>query len=198
MNKLSKKRKFENNDSEEEIEINETLNIKTKGHMVYFYEDVNKHSILELINQLKDLEIQLLHIKELYDVNPVIKLHIYSNGGDAFMGLSAYDFIKSLKLPVYTYIDGLIASAATFIFLSGTKRFMSNNGTVLIHQISTCFWGKFEDLKDEIKNVNELMNICKRIYKDNTGLKKKEINKLLKRESYLNYEECLRIKFITE
>lgn len=198
MIRFNKKRKLENNEDEEEVEVGTNLNIKTKGNVVYFYEDVNKISVLELINQLRDLEIDLLHIKETYEVEPVIKLHIYSNGGDAFMGLSAYDFIKSLKIPVFTYIDGLIASAATFIFLSGKRRFMSNNGTVLIHQISTCFWGKYEDLKDEIKNVNELMNISKRIYKDNTCLKKKEINKLLKRESYLNYEECLRIKFITE
>ena len=29
---------------------------------------------------------------------------------------------------------------------------MTPNSTVLIHQISTSFWGKFEDLKDECKN----------------------------------------------
>ena len=62
-----------------------------------------------------------------------------------------------LVIAVHTYIDGLIASAATFLFLAGKKRFMTENSNILIHQISTGFWGKFEDLKDEYKNTTELM-----------------------------------------
>ena len=39
---------------------------------------------------------------------------------------------------------------------------MTENSNILIHQISTGFCGKFEDLKDEYKNTTELMKIAKK------------------------------------
>ena len=113
------------------------------------------------------------------------------------MGLSIYNFIKNNPVPIYTYIDGNIASAATFMFLGGKKRFMNTTATVLIHQISTTFWGKFEDLKDECKNTSELMRIVKDLYSENTNMKKKQLDEILKRELFLNYHECNKIGFIT-
>ena len=45
--------------------------------------------------QIKNLTNELQYQSLRYNFNPVINLHIYSDGGDAFMGLSIYDFIKS-------------------------------------------------------------------------------------------------------
>lgn len=188
----NKKRKFSLEDDDDNNKMQNELNITTKGNKIYYYESIEKTPILELIKELKTLEKTLIDIKYTYDVEPVIKLHIYSEGGDAFMGLSIYDFIKTLKVPVYTYIDGLIASAATFLFLAGEKRFMTENGNILIHQISTGFWGKFEDLEDEYKNITELMKIAKNIYTSNTKMKKKTIDTIIKRELYINYHDALK------
>ena len=192
----NKKRKLAFDDSDDDVKEQKQLNIITHGNNIYYYEPIDKIPILELINQLKELESILINLKYTYDVNPVIKLHIYSEGGDAFMGLSIYDFIKTLKIPVHTYIDGLIASAATFLFLAGKKRFMTENSNILIHQISTGFWGKFEDLKDEYKNTTELMKIAKKIYTDNTSMSKKTIDDIIKRELYLTYQDALKYKII--
>ena len=192
----NKKRKLSFDDSDDDVKEQKQLNIITHGNNIYYYEPIDKIPILELINQLKELESILINLKYTYDVNPVIKLHIYSEGGDAFMGLSIYDFIKTLKIPVHTYIDGLIASAATFLFLAGKKRFMTENSNILIHQISTGFWGKFEDLKDEYKNTTELMKIAKKIYTDNTSMSKKTIDDIIKRELYLTYQDALKYKII--
>ena len=193
-NKKKRKHLFEDIDDDvvEQIECN----IIRKGNNIYYYEAIDKKPILELISHLKDLEEILINLKYTYDVSPVIKLHIYSEGGDAFMGLSIYDFIKTLKIPVYTYIDGLIASAATFLFLAGKKRFMTENSNILIHQISTGFCGKFEDLKDEYKNTTELMKIAKKIYTDNTTMSKKTIDDIIKRELYLTYKDALKYEIV--
>ena len=192
----NKKRKLSLDDNDDDVKELKSLNIITHGNNIYYYEPIDKIPILELISQLKDLEAVLINLKYTYDVNPVIKLHIYSEGGDAFMGLSIYDFIKTLKIPVHTYIDGLIASAATFLFLAGKKRFMTENSNILIHQISTGFWGKFEDLKDEYKNTTELMKIAKKIYTDNTSMSKKTIDDIIKRELYLTYQDALKYNIV--
>ena len=165
-----------NKEDNNETEESEVYNIITKGNEIYFYEDIDKEQILQLISQIKDLNYNLQIQAFQYGFQPIIHLHIYSEGGDAFMGLSIYDFIKTLKIPVHTYIDGLIASAATFLFLAGKKRFMTENSNILIHQISTGFWGKFEDLKDEYKNTTELMKIAKKIYSSHTNEKKNLMN----------------------
>lgn len=195
-----KKKNMKRNDYDEDSESEDETNfsIKTKGNEIYYYEDIEKEQILELKSQIKDLtyELQIKSIK--YDFEPHIKLFIYSGGGDAYMGLSIYDFIKKNKVPIHTYIDGYIASAATFMFLGGYKRYMSPNSSVLIHQVSTSFWGKYEELKDECKNTTNLMEAVKNLYEENTNIKEKTLKKLLKRELFLTYNECKKIGFFTD
>ena len=174
------------------------LDINRMGNKIYFYEDIYKETVLPLIKEIQTLTYELQLQGSKYGFEPHIDLHIYSPGGDAFMGLSIYDFIKKNPVPIHTYIDGNIASAATFMFLAGQKRFMSPNATVLIHQVSTTFWGKFEDLKDEVKNTTEIMKIVRNLYSSNTTMKKKDIDAILKRELFLNYTECDKVGFITD
>tara|TARA_B100001564_G_scaffold5005_1_gene4358 strand:+ start:956 stop:1558 length:603 start_codon:yes stop_codon:yes gene_type:complete len=174
------------------------LDINKMGNKIYFYEDIYKETILSLIKEIQTLTYELQLQASKYGFEPHIDLHIYSPGGDAFMGLSIYDFIRKNAVPIHTYIDGNIASAATFMFLAGAKRFMSPNSTVLIHQVSTTFWGKFEDLKDEVKNTTEIMKIVRNLYSENTTMKKKDIDAILKRELFLNFAECEKNGFITE
>lgn len=174
------------------------LDINKMGNKIYFYEDIDKETIIALIKEIQTLTYELQLQASKYAFEPHIDLHIYSPGGDAFMGLSIYDFIRKNAVPIHTYIDGNIASAATFMFLAGAKRFMSPNSTVLIHQVSTSFWGKFEDLKDEVKNTTEIMKIVRNLYSENTTMKKKDIDAILKRELFLNFAECERNGFITQ
>jgi len=195
--KRNKKRNSKSEESDSECEDICEYNISTQGNEIYFYEDIEKEQILQLISSIKDLSYNLKIESFKYGFQPVIHLHLYSNGGDAFMGLSAYDFIRNSDIPIYTYIDGMIASAATFIYLAGHYRFMTENGTVLIHQISTNFWGKFEDLKDECHNTTELMKIVKRIYSCHTTMKKKHLDQIIKRELLLTYSECVKYGIVS-
>ena len=195
---FNKKRKRNNSDTSDEENIEKTINIITKGTHIYFYDDVDTPQILELISQIKDLESSISINSSRNQFKPVIHLHLYSYGGDAHLGLSMFDFLQNLSIDVYTYIDGLIASAATFIYLFGKKRFMSPYSYILIHQISTNFWGKFEDLKDEVENTTKMMKLYLDIYSKNTSMKKKYIEQILCRELYLNFDECKKYNFIKE
>jgi len=195
--KIGKKRLAHDDSDDESDEVSEKK-IITSGNEIYFYADISKKEILELIKQIRELTFTL-QIKSIqYDFDPHINLHIYSDGGDAFMGFSIYEFIKKNKVPIYTYIDGYIASAATFMYLAGEKRFMNRNASVLIHQISTSFWGKFEELKDECENTTNLMNNLITLYTENTQIKEKKLRKLLKRELFLTFDDCKKIGFYTD
>ena len=194
----NKKKISKSDESESDCEEICDYNIRTSGNEIYFYENIGKEEILELIDQIKKLSHDLLYKSIIFDFEPHIKLHIYSDGGDAYMGLSIYNFIKNNKVPIWTYIDGYIASAATFMYLAWKKRFMDETSNVLIHQVSTSFWGKFEDLKDECQNTTNLMQIVRKLYTDNSSMSEKQLKKLIKREQFLTYDDCKKIKLFTE
>ena len=79
---------------------------------LYFYNEVKYESVLMLNKTLNDLTRQLLIAQITFDLQetPHIKLHINSDGGEVFGALSIVDRIKSSKVPVYSYAEGLVAS----------------------------------------------------------------------------------------
>ena len=166
------------------------LNITYIGNELYFYEEVNTESILYLNTMLKTME------KEVY--GPII-LYINSSGGDVFCGLSAMDHIASIKVPIHTVADGFCCSAATLMFLAGEKRFIKPHAHVLIHQISQeSEWVRFEDVKDELKNLEKLMANVIQIYRDMTDLPESKLKRMMKRDIYLDAEDCITYKIADE
>ena len=177
--------------------------IKTDGNKIYFYKAVSRDSILNLIdvikNTIKKLKGVISQIGSL-DYIPIY-LFINSEGGDYFAGLSAMDHIKNMNYPIYTVIDGMVASAATFISLAGTKRFMHNSSWVLIHQIRTWFnSGMYthELLKDEMENSNNIMKSLHTMYSQNTNIPKKNLDMFFKHDIYIDSAQALKYGIIDD
>jgi ATP-dependent Clp protease protease subunit len=161
---------------------------------LYFYNEVNNESVLMLNKTLNDLTRQLLIAQITFDLQetPHIKLHINSDGGEVFGALSIVDRIKSSKVPVYSYAEGLVASASTLISVSCHKRYIRKNTILLIHQVRSWFEGTYEDFNDEKQNMDLVMKIIKDVYLKHTKFTEEELNQLLKRDIYLNAEDAIR------
>lgn len=161
---------------------------------LYFYNEVNNESVLMLNKTLNDLTRQLLIAQITFDLQetPHIKLHINSDGGEVFGALSIVDRIKSSKIPVYSYAEGLVASASTLISVSCHKRYIRKNTILLIHQVRSWFEGTYEDFNDEKQNMDLVMKIIKDVYLKHTKFTEEELNQLLKRDIYLNAEDAIR------
>jgi ATP-dependent protease ClpP protease subunit len=137
---------------------------------------------------LKKLERELM-----YDVEmPTIRIHINSDGGELHSGLGGMDFIQSLKCRTVTIAEGVCASAATFLFLGGDQRQVTRNSYLLIHQLGSEFWGKYENMKDEMDQCDRLMKRMKRIYLRETALPSEKLDVLMKRDLYLSARKCAR------
>jgi ATP-dependent protease ClpP protease subunit len=68
---------------------------------------------------------------------------------------------------------------------------------VLIHQLNKYgFWGKFEEVKDEMKNLTMYMQRFRAIYEYETSLPEKKLKKLLKRDLYLDSRKCLKYHIV--
>lgn len=161
---------------------------------LYFYNDVNNESVLMLNKTLSDLTRQLLIAQITFDLKetPHIKLHINSDGGEVFGALSIVDRIQSSKVPVYSYAEGLVASASTLISVSCHRRYIRRNTILLIHQVRSWFQGTYEDFNDEKQNMDLVMKIIKDVYLKRTKFTEEELNTLLKRDIYLNAEDAIK------
>ena len=80
------------------------------------------------------------------------------------------DIIERSPTPIYTYIDGYAASAATLISIAGHKRFMGKHSLMLLHELSGGNEGTYKDLKEGIMNMNTFMDFAKEIYVDNSNI----------------------------
>jgi len=174
-------------------------NIEIVNNHIYFYSSIKSNSILKLNKKIKELETKLLTYADSLEWEPPgIYLHINSYGGSVFAGVAGMDHIRKCKVPVYTVVDGCAASAATFLSVVGQKRYINKHAHILIHQLSSGFWGKFSEIEDEIKNLKKLMEMIKDVYLKNTGMTKKQLNKMLKHDLWLNAQEALEYGLVDE
>lgn len=183
-----------------DFEIKDSQKVKSNNNQIWLYDEINDQSLylvknsMENINQSYDM--MKIQYSGMLTFQPVIHLHIASNGGCCFSGLHMYDIIKNNKYPVYTYVDGFIASAATFPFLGGTKRFMSDNAFIMIHQLSAWFVGTFQNLKDQYQSSTKIMNKFKQIYIKELNITNEQLEQLLKRDLWLNKDQAEGLGFI--
>jgi ATP-dependent Clp endopeptidase proteolytic subunit ClpP len=127
-----------------------------------------------------------------------IYLHIYSNGGYIHAAFAVIDVIKSCRTPVYSVIEGATASAGTLISIVCSKRFIRPTAYMLIHQLSGECWGKMNEIKDEYKNLTELMNRIKNIYETRSTLSNKKLKKLLNHDLWLSAKKSLKYGLVDE
>ena len=80
----------------------------------------------------------------------------------------------------------------------GKRRLMHKHAYMLIHQLSSGMWGKYEDLKDDMENCDSFMKTIKDIYEEHTNIPKKELAKVLKHDLWWDAETCLKYGLIDE
>jgi len=191
-------------DAEEEIYENEL--VTCEDNHIYFYDEVNTKSILTMNKFIKALNIRLLLLKAdmeiKYDshIDLQIYLHINSCGGYITDALSGVDAIRNSKIPVTTIIEGVAASSATLLSIVGAKRQITQNSSMLIHQLSGHYDGTHQQMKDDLQNSTYLEEICNKIYLENSynKLKKKVLAESLKHDLWWNSSKCMEYGLVDE
>lgn len=179
--------------------------IEVVDNHIYFYSEINRGKALELNKHINKITLELTNLKGKYsglglenDIVIPIYLHINSYGGHVSAALSMVDTILRSKIPVYCIIEGVAASAATLIAIVCKKRYITPNSRMLIHEISTNFWGKYDKVKDDMKNLDKLMTIIINLYKKYTKIPNDQVENLLKRDLWWGADECLEYGLVNE
>jgi len=188
--------------SAREVMVTEPKNLEVVDNRIYFYSEVDRETVLDLNKTLRIRHNSSVTEQKTMGVeNPVpIYLYIQSYGGSIFSGLSAMDEVLSVRqqVPVYTIVDGCCASAATFISIVGTKRYMKPNAMMLIHQLSSAMWGKYLEFQDEMKNLDMMMEKIRAIYGTYSKVPLGKLDGILKHDLWFDLKTCLRYGLVDE
>tara|TARA_B100001989_G_C24491863_1_gene440016 strand:- start:455 stop:1045 length:591 start_codon:yes stop_codon:yes gene_type:complete len=173
--------------------------ITVQDNKIYYYSNVSRGSCSELNKKIGELEGKYLGTAKSLGIEPpTIKLLINSGGGSVVSGIASMDTILRTQVPIHTYVDGFAASAATFLSVVGNYRFMSRNSYMLIHQLSTTFWGTYANFEDEKKNLDLMMTTIKNVYKKYTKVPIKKLNEILKHDLLWDANTCKEYGLIDE
>lgn len=181
------RRKVEDSDEEQSEEECDDM-VWTNQQKVYFHAAVSLKTVgkfIQCVDTAVTYALQHRHTQ--------IYVFIHSCGGDCYAGLSAMDHLKACELHVTTVADGYVASAGTFMLLGGDKRLGLPNSSILIHQLSTGFFGKYEELKEELSNSETLMETIRKLYACHTNMDSKVLDEMLKCDRVHCFERAVEL-----
>jgi ATP-dependent protease ClpP protease subunit len=108
-------------------------------------------------------------LKSLEAKHQQINVRINSGGGDVFEGITIYNALKNSTADIHVYIDGLAASMASVIALSGRIIYMSRFAQLMVHRVSGTANGDAEKLRETAALMDELEKNLITIYAERTG-----------------------------
>lgn len=172
--------------NEENTNFNALLNIIKNN--IYFSGPLTDESIFAITSQVVAMQ---------YRDNSEINLYIKSQGGALLPTLGLVDIIRTSDIPINTYIDGYVASAATLLSVVGTNRFINKHGVMLIHQLRMgSEYNKYNEIKDYSENSDTLMNIIRSIYLEYSNITESQLNYYLDHDLWMNSTTCKKLGLV--
>lgn len=119
----------------------------------------------------------------------IIPVVIDSYGGQVYSLMSMVSAIKSAELPVATIVEGKAMSCGAILFSFGTEgyRFMDQNATVMIHDVSSMDMGKVEELKAGAQEADRLNQIVYKMMAQNCGKKDDYFLKIVDKKKHADW-----------
>lgn len=119
-------------------------------------------------------------------------LHINSPGGDVFDGLAIYNSIKNHPAEITAYVDGLAASAASFIAMAANKVVMARNSEMMIHDAHGLAVGNSEDMRTLADLLDKNSDNIADIYAQKAGGTVTGWRKAMKAETWYSADEAVK------
>lgn len=133
---------------------------------------------------------------ELTKVSGNLTVWINSPGGDCISASQIYTMLRSHKGKVTVKIDGIAASAASVVAMSGDETLISPTGYLMIHNPMTLASGNKSEMEKAIALLDEIKEGIINAYVRKTGLSRNKISKLMDDETWLNAEKALQLGFV--
>lgn len=124
-----------------------------------------------------------------------ITVGINSPGGDVFAASAIYTALKEYKGKVTIRIDGLAASAASVIAMSGDEILMSPTATMMIHNPWSIAMGDARAMESMAGELREIAEGIVNAYQLRTKLPREQIRQMMDDETYMSADMAVELGF---
>src|SRR4030067_641641 len=149
---------------------------------VFIYGEIGYYGVTaqDLIQSLSELD----NVKNL-------TLRINSPGGEVFEALAILNYLRDLKAKITVKIDGVAASAASFLAMAGDEVIAMPNSKMMIHMARGMAYGQATDLRTMADLLDDTSNMIADIYADRAGGERADWIKAMEGERWYTAEEAL-------
>lgn len=131
-------------------------------------------------------------VNQLNDADGPLSVRVDSFGGDVYAGISILNALRRYPDVVTVYVDGMAASAASFIAVGGADRLiMSPNSSLLIHGAWSQGMGNSEEMAQLAADLNQITDNLATIYAEKTGQEPAYWRELMKRDTTFTAEQAV-------
>ena len=123
-----------------------------------------------------------------------IHLLLSTPGGMVADGITAYNAIRALPVPVHTYNIGNVNSIGNVIFQAGDKRIAAITSSFMFHGVGFPIqnaWMELKQLQEKIDTIHNDQALIADILVRRSTLSVENVNKLFLTMAYMNAQEGL-------
>lgn len=127
-----------------------------------------------------------------------VTIRIHSPGGDVFAASAIRAMIADYPGKVTTRIDGLCASAATYVAMAGDHVVMQDSAFFMIHDPWTVTIGGVEELKTTINFLKTIKSGIVETYQNKTHMDAEELERMMSNETWMTARQAQEKGFVDE
>lgn len=161
--------------------------------IIYVYGTIGDHWKDEKANRAKDFA------KALDDLSPkALEIRIDSPGGDVFEGFAIASAIQRYEGETHVFVDGMAASAASYIAVMADKVTMNDFAAFMIHNASGIVIGNRDDMRETADLLERLDNSIAGAIASRTGMNLEDAKAAMSAETWYFGDEALEAGFCDE
>ena len=128
-----------------------------------------------------------------------IKIFFHSPGGSLDVGEILTSVIKLSRTPVYGIALGMVASAATLVYLGCHKRYALPNAYFILHR-GSCegIGGNYNEIQAAMEDYRLQIARMEKFYIENTTYPEEVIKSKIQTDWYIHCEEAMKYGIVTD
>lgn len=159
----------------------EIKNLSAETVNIAIYDEIGFWGVTasDFVNELKGVSAQN------------IQLSINSPGGDVFDGLAILNSLRQHPATVNVVIDGVAASAASFIAMAGDSVKIAPQAMMMIHDASGLVMGNAQDMQEMAALLEKTSDNIASVYAQRAGGTQEEWRTAMKAETWYTDQEAV-------
>lgn len=124
-----------------------------------------------------------------------IHLRVNSPGGSVFAARAIEQAIREHKSTIIAHVDGLAASAASFLIMAANEIHMAPGSFLMIHKAWTLMYGNADDLRKEADLLDQIDGSLAKTYAKRSGQSEDDIAAWLADETWIEASRAVELGF---